>query len=107
MIVDVIVMPHPNIKAWNLCERAMGKTLTNRLRMGKSILIAASNGQTYEMSPYGEIRNVTKRRMFCLHADLNLPTPDRLYALYEWIRLRPEAVEGRANIESDYEFRRR
>ena len=102
-----ITMPHPNIKAWKLCERAMGKTLTNRLRMGKPILIASSNGMTYEMNPYGEIRNVTTRQMFCIHADLDLPTPDRLYALYEWIRLRPDSVEGRANIERGYEFRRR
>jgi hypothetical protein len=94
-------MPHPNIKAWKLCERAMGKTLTNRLRMGKSIQIAASNGMTYELDRGGTVYNLTTGHRFCVHPDVALPTPDHLYTLYEWIRLRPEVVERRANKHPD------
>ncbi len=99
-------MPHPNIKAWKLCERAMGKTLTNRLRMNKPILIAASNGMTYELSPDQTVFNLTTGHSFCVHADLDLPLPDRLYAIYEWIRLRPNEVERRANKHPDRGRRR-
>jgi len=94
-------MPHPNIKAWKLCERAMGKTLSNRLRMGKTILIAASNGMTYELDHNGSVYNLTTKHMFCVHPDVALPTPDHLYALYEWIRLRPDVIERRANKRRD------
>lgn len=56
-------------RAWRYCESVLGPTLTNELRQGRSIYVAARNGMVYEIGPYGSVGNVTTNKMLCIHMD--------------------------------------
>ena len=87
-------------RAWDALERCLGKVVTDRLRMGKGIDIRAANGFLYRIYPMSQpqLYNLTKKQRYCIHTrDISLPVADKVLALYEWIRLKPDQVEAVAN----------
>jgi len=88
-------------RAWHYCESVLGPTLTNELRRGRSIYIAAKNGKVYEIGPHGYVGCVTTNEFYCVHiedgkgcwVDFHYPVPDLIVHRYDWIVHDPDKFD--------------
>jgi len=83
-------------RAWNLVDQVLGPHLAGRLRNGKSIDIAASNGQIYRIDPNSQrLVNLTTREAYCVHpVDGNdYCFPDMIVLWWDYIHLKVEEME--------------
>lgn len=87
-------------RAWHYCESVLGPTLTNELRRGRSIYIAAKNGKVYELGPHGYVGCVTTNEFYCIHmedkgswSDSYYPIPDLIVHRYDWIVHDPDKFD--------------
>lgn len=92
-----------SLRAWRYCESVLGPTLTNELRQGRSIYVAARNGMVYEIGPYGYVGNVTNNQVLCINMDLYPDTDfhraDRIAHRFDHIIHDPERFEREAEPE--------
>lgn len=92
-------------RAWHFCETVLGPTLTNELKQGRSIYIAAKNGEVYELGPRGNVGSVTRNCTFCVHmgsifGDSDYPFPDCIVHRFDWITKDPDGFNKKAHEES-------
>lgn len=97
------VLTRAEQRAWLLLRKQYGKAVMGRLLNGKAIHVVAKGGDVYEVgSKWGgdgvRIKNVTTGREMCIIVNPDdLPQGDKLYNVLEWLRVRPEYVERKAN----------
>lgn len=92
-------------RAWHFCESVLGPTLTNELKRGRSIYIAAKNGEVYELGPRGNVGSVTRNCTFCIQiesmfGDSSYPFPDLIVHRFDWIKHNPDYFNKVAVEES-------
>ena len=83
-------------RAWNLVDQVLGPYLAGRLRNGKPIDIAASNGQIYRISPRSEsLINLTTNEIYCVHPvdGRDYCFPDMVVLWWDYIHLKVEEIE--------------
>lgn len=92
-----------SFRAWRYCESVLGPILTNELRQGRSIYVAARNGMVYEIGPYGYVANVTHNQVLCVNMDIYPDTDyhraDRIAHRFDHIIHNPEKFEEEAEPE--------
>jgi hypothetical protein len=90
-------------RAWLLMRKQYGRAVTARLLRGKPIHVVAKSGDCYEVSSKWAgigvaLKNVTTGRDMCITVEpSDLPQGDKLFNVLEWLRVRPEYMERKAN----------
>ncbi|VVB53013.1 Uncharacterised protein [uncultured archaeon] len=82
-----------NLKGWALVEEVLGPEVTRRLRSGQPFDIAASNGQIYRIQQGHGLVNLTRMERYCAHPDGKYNFPDTVIIWYDYITLKPDALE--------------